>query len=148
MKYLISVEEFIIEGVNSYNFNLIDNNPQLIKYSFFDIVGNEYLVEFKWTSKRTYELFYYVKHEGQFSVSKIVNVNPFRTLKTVFNDIINDFSKRFQDVKTVFFTGLGKDVEKEYITSRTRVYKRYLDMNPPEDFEITQIGNTITLNRK
>lgn len=154
MKYLDNFYQFITESVESYDYQLISDDPMLVKYSFIDIVGNKYLVEFKNITigrvgdlSNTYELLYYVESEGSYSVSKIVNVNPYRILKTVFGDILNDFVIRYSWIKEILFIGLAKEREREYITSRTKMYKRYLDMNPINGFSITQTGNTIKLRR-
>lgn len=154
MKHLSHFVEFLKEEVKSYRFNLESNNPFLYKYSFQDAVGNEYLVEFKnipvnkvGQLSNVYELLYYVEDDGQYSVYKIVNVNPYSVMKTVFGDILNDFTNRCQWIKQIYFVGLAKDKEKNYVTSRTRIYKRYLDMNPPEGFSVRQSGNAIQLRR-
>ena len=154
MKNLSSFYQFIIEEVQSYSFEIVSDNSMLFKYSFEDVVGNKYLVEFKNIPVRrpgelsnVYELLYFVEDEGSYSVSKIVNVNPYRVLQTVFGDILNDFAKRCSWAKEIFFVGLAKDTEREYVTSRTRIYKRYLDMNPPKGFSVRQGGNAIQLRR-
>jgi hypothetical protein len=154
MKNLSSFYQFIIEEVQSYSFEVVSDNSMLFKYSFEDVVGNKYLVEFKNIPVRrpgelsnVYELLYFVEDEGSYSVSKIVNVNPYRVLQTVFGDILNDFAKRCSWSKEIFFVGLAKDTEREYVTSRTRIYKRYLDMNPPKGFSVRQGGNAIQLRR-
>ncbi len=154
MKFLENFFQFLLEEMQSYSFELASDDPLLFKYSFEDVVGNKYLVEFKNIPVRkpgelshVYELLYYVEDEGSFSASKIVNVNPYRVLQTVFGDILNDFAKRCSWAKEIFFVGLAKDREKDYITSRTRVYKRYLDMNPPVGFSVRQGGNAIQLRR-
>jgi hypothetical protein len=154
MKNLSSFYQFIIEEVQSYSFEVVSDNSMLFKYSFEDVVGNKYLVEFKNIPVRrpgelsnVYELLYFVEDEGSYSVSKIVNVNPYRVLQTVFGDILNDFAKRCSWSKEIFFVGLAKDTEREYVTSRTRIYKRYLDMNPPQGFSVRQGGNAIQLRR-
>lgn len=155
MEYLVSWGSFLNEAINSYEFTLLSDEQMLFKYSFEDVVGNKYLVEFKnipvikvGELSNVYELLYYVEEEGSYSVSKIVNVNPYRVLKTVFGDILNDFSKRCSWAKHIYFIGLAKEKEKDYITSRTKVYRRYLDMNPPQGFSISQSGNTIELKKK
>ena len=154
MKYLSHFFQFLTEEVQSYHFELESDDPFLIKYKFEDVIGNKYLVEFKNIPIRkidelshVYELLYYVEDEGQYSVYKIVNVNPYRVLKTVFGDILNDFTKRCQWAKIIYFVGLAKETEKQYVTSRTRIYKRYLDMNPVSGFRIQQSGNAIQLTR-
>lgn len=154
MKHLKYFGEPILEDVQSYEFYLLSDNPILVKYSFVDAVNNSYLVEFKNKSNvrsnqpsNTYELSYFVKSDDFYSVSKIVNVNPYRILKTVFTDILNDFIKRFNLTKKIYFIGLSKDRERDYISSRTKMYKRYLDMNTPSRFKVSQNGNKIELNR-
>ncbi len=146
--------DFISEGLESYEFDLLSDDPFLYKYQFFDSIGNKYLVEFKNIPvvkvdklSNIYELLYYVEEEGSFTVYKIVNVNPYKTLKTVFGEILNDFTSRCSWAKEIFFIGLAKEREKDYITSRTKIYKRYLDMNPPNGFSVRQNGNTIKLRK-
>ena len=153
MKYLEHFYQFLCEEVQSYQFE-IDSNPFLFTYKFVDIIGNKYLVEFKnipvskeGELSNVYELLYFVEDEGSYSVSKIVNVNPYRVLQTVFGDILNDFTKRCSWSKEIFFVGLAKDTEREYVASRTKIYKRYLDMNPPKGFSVRQGGNSIQLRR-
>lgn len=152
MKYLTKINEFVNESVNSYDFYLIQDDPKEFKYEFCDVVGNKYLVEFKNVDRKNlshiYELKYYVYNNGEYSVSKIVNVNPYRILQTVFGDIINDFIKKCPFVKEIYLTGLSKEREREFISSRTRIYKRYLDMNIPKGFIVSQSGNLIKLKRK
>jgi hypothetical protein len=154
MRFLDNFYQFLVEEVQSYDFYLESSDPFLVKYKFEDIVGNKYLVEFKNIPTRkegqlshVYELLYYVEDDGSYSAYKIVNVNPYSVLETVFGRILNDFSKRFKWSKEIFFVGLGKDTEKHFITSRTKIYKRYLDMNPPEEFIVRQAGNAIQLRR-
>lgn len=155
MKYLRSAYDFIFENVKSYDFDLVSDEVKLFKYQFEDVVGNKYQVEIKnkpvdRTGKlsHVYELTYYVYHDGYYTVSKIVNVNPYRVLQTVFGEILSDFIKRCPWATNIYFIGLGKDREREFITSRTKIYKRYLDMNPPIGFTINQIGNSIQLVKK
>lgn len=154
MRKVSLYSDFVNEKVDSYQFNLESDDPFMYKYTFIDIEGNKYLVEFKnipvnkvGELSTVYELLYFVEDEGSYSVSKIVNVNPYRVLETVFGDILNDFTKKCSWVKNIFFVGLAKDLEKDYITSRTKIYKRYLDMNPPVGFSISQAGNAIQMKR-
>jgi hypothetical protein len=154
MKHLLSIYDLLLESVESYEFQLVSDDPMLFKYSFIDVVGNKYLVELKnipvakaGVLSNVYELLYFVEDKGEYSVSKIVNVNPYRVLQTVFGDILNDFINRCSWSKNIYFVGLSKDREKDYISSRTRVYKRYLDMNPVPGFKVQQVGNSIQLIR-
>jgi hypothetical protein len=152
MKNLSSIYDLLLEGVESYPFELESNNVKMIKYSFEDVVGNRYLVEFKnipilrtGDLSTTYELLYFVLNDDHYSVSKVVNVNPYRVLKTVFGDILNDFTNRFSWVKTIYFVGLAKEREREYISSRTKMYVRYLNMNPVPGYRLQNAGNSIQL---
>lgn len=150
MRYLKS----IYEEAKSYDFQIISYKPELISYSFTDIAGNDYLVEFKNIQSQkkgilstTYELVYFVRDESGYSVSKIVNVNIYSVLQTIFRDILRDFLQKNSWVKTIFFVGLSKEREREYISTRTKVYMRYLERNPIPGFRINQSGNTIQLIR-
>ena len=152
MKNLSSIYDLLLEGVESYPFELESNNVKMIKYSFEDVVGNRYLVEFKnipilrtGDLSTTYELLYFVLNDDHYSVSKVVNVNPYRVLKTVFGDILNDFTNRFSWIKTIYFVGLAKEREREYISSRTKMYVRYLNMNPVPGYKLQNAGNSIQL---
>ncbi len=94
-----------------------------------------------------YELSYYVYDESNqsYTSTKIVNVNPYRILQTVFGDIINDFIRRKPLVKKITMFGLSKDREKHFISQRTRMYVRYLERNPIPGFTMTNYNNTINL---
>ena len=153
MRNLSSIYDLLLEGVESYTFELVSDNPKMVKYSFEDIVGNKYLVEFKnipilrtGDLSTTYELLYFVLNDDHYSVSKVVNVNPYRVLKTVFGDILNDFTNRFR-VKTIYFVGLAKEREREYISSRTKMYVRYLTMNPIPGYRLQNAVNSIKLTK-
>jgi len=154
MKNLSSFYQFISEDVQSYSFKIKSKEPLLFEYTFEDVVGNSYLVQFKNIPVRrvgelshVYELIYFVNDNGSYSISKIVNVNPYRVLQTVFGEILNDFAIKCPWSKEIFFIGLSKEKERDSITSRTRIYKRYLDMNPPKGFSVRQGGNAIQLRR-
>jgi hypothetical protein len=154
MKNLSSIYDLLLEGVESYPFELESNNVKMIKYSFEDVVGNRYLVEFKnipilrtGDLSTTYELLYFVLNDDHYSVSKVVNVNPYRVLKTVFGDILNDFTNRFSWIKNIYFVGLAKEREREYISSRTKMYVRYLTMNPIPGYRLQNAGNSIKLTK-
>ena len=154
MKHLSSIYDLLLESIESYEFQLLSDDPMLFKYSFIDVVGNKYLVELKNTPvgkvgilSNIYELVYFVEDKGEYSVSKIVNVNPYRVLQTVFGDILNDFISRCSWAKTIYFIGLSKDRERDYVSSRTKVYYRYLQNNPIDGWEIDRYSNEIYLNK-
>lgn len=149
MKHLKYLSHFINETVEVYDWEFILQDLSVVKYKFLDSAANEYLVEFNKIGRtNNYELFYYVKHGDAFSVSKIVNVNPYRVIKTVFTSIIQDFVSRVENVNSIVFKGVAKDFEKEFLTSRTKVYLRYLTRNPIAGFNVEQFGNEIKLKKQ
>jgi hypothetical protein len=153
MKYLKS----IYESIESYKWEFISDNDFLVKYTFTDLSGNEYLVEFKndydkvgdkKILSKQYEISYFVKDGENYNVKKIVNVNPYRTLKTILDEILIDFLNRKPWINSIRIEGLRKDSERDFITKRTKLYMRYLERNPVSGFTLKQIGNTIKLNKK
>lgn len=158
MKYLNSIYDIILESVESYNWELVSDGDKKVKYTFDDANGNSYLVEIKslpgirpGDPSTTWELVYFVVDEDQymrfFSVSKIVNVNPYRVLQTVFGEILKDFIKRKSWVKTITLEGLSKDREREYVSQRTKMYVRYLERNPIPGYKLSNYGNRINLTK-
>ena len=61
--------------------------------------------------------------------------------------ILNDFIIRFSWIKTIYFIGLAKESEREYISSRTKMYVRYLTTNPVPGYRLKFNGNKIELNK-
>lgn len=156
MKNLYSIYDKLFELIESYSTELISNEDPVIKYKFSDTDRNEYLVEIKNLDDperkgrilgKRYEIVYFVLNEGEYSVSKLVNVNPYRTIKTVLGDILNDFLKKRPWVSQIRLTGLSKDIEKEYISQRTKFYLRYLERNPIRGFRVRSAGNLIILDK-
>lgn len=151
MKHLKSIY-LLLEAVDAYNWELISDESNKVQYNFEDLQGNQYLVEFKSLPgirkgdlSTQWELTYYVNSDGNFIVSKVVNVNPYKVLKTVFDDILNDFIKRKSWVKVITMFGLAKDQEKSYVSQRTRMYVRYLQRNPISGYRMENFGNKINL---
>lgn len=131
----------------------------IVRYGFEDADGNEYLVLFKNDARgpngsqlgSSYELTYFVwdVEAGDWSISKIVNSNIFRLTKTVFGEILVSFLKTKPWIKMVRIEGLRKAGEGDFdITKRTRLYSRYLNMNPIEGYEVRISGNKIALTKK
>jgi hypothetical protein len=156
MNYLYSIYDKLFELIESYSYELLSNEDPIVKYKFYDSDKNEYLVEIKNlddserkgnTVGKRYEIVYFVLNEGQYSVSKIVNVNPYRTIRTVLGDILIDFLKKRPWVSQIKLTGLSKDIEKEYISQRTKFYLRYLERNPIKGFRVRSSGNLIILDK-
>ena len=148
MKYLKSYNE----SVQSYDWELESDNERLVKYTFEDSESNRYLVEFKNIRNgkylgTEYELVYFVYDESvsNYNVSKIVNVNPFKISQTVFGDILNDFLKRKSWAKVIRIEGLSKNVEKQYVSQRTKMYMRFLERNPIDGYRLENYGNRINL---
>lgn len=157
MKYLNSIYDLLLEEVQSYQWELVSDGDKKVKYTFDDDNGNSYLVEIKNLPgikndlSTSWELVYFVVDEDQysrfFSVSKVVNVNPYKTLQTVFGDILRDFIKRRSWAKTIMIHGLAKDREREFISQRTKMYVRFLERNPIPGYKLTQYGNRINLTK-
>lgn len=151
MRYINSIYEFLIESVQSYNWEFISDDGKKIKYKFNDLVNNLYLVEFKKITSRNsvneYELTYYVydNDKNYYNVSKLTNVNPYRILKTIFSEILTDFINRNPLTKNIKMEGLSKDYERNYISQRTKMYVRYLERNPINGYKLETFGNRINL---
>jgi len=157
MKYLNSIWDMLFESVQSYEWELWSQQTEgKVQYKFTDSLGNIYLVEFKIiprlrykkdTPSTEYEVSYFVFDEENeyFNVSKLVNVNPYRTLQTIFSEILPDFIKRKPDAEKITMTGLAKDTERTYVSQRTRMYVRYLERNPIPGFKMENYGNKINL---
>lgn len=156
MKKILSIYDKLFELVESYPVEIISDSDPIIKYKFNDIQGNEYLVEIKNLDDpersgkilgKRYEIVYFVLNNNDYSVSKIVNVNPYRTVQTVLGYILNDFFKKRPWVTQIRLTGLSKDLEKEYISQRTKFYLRFLEKNPIKGFRVRSVGNLIILDK-
>jgi len=152
MKYLNPISNLLMESIESYQWELISDTDTITQYNFYDLVDNKYLVQFKSLPglkgglSTSWELTYFVKSDdGSYSVSKLVNVNPYRTLKTVFGDILNDFIKIKSWVKIISLEGLSKEREREYISQRTKMYVRYLERNPISGYRLSHYNNNISL---
>ncbi len=147
MKYLNSVYNLIFEGVDSYQWKNISDNGKMIEYKFTDISDNKYKVAFTKNSyDMTYELTYYVHDKDYYSVSKVVNTNPYKILQTVFGDILNDFIKK-KNPKKIVINGLSKDKERSYVSQRTKMYVRYLERNNINGYKLSHHGNRINLTK-
>ena len=139
--------DMIIEGIESYEVNLLPGNDFLIKYTFTDVEENNYLVQLKNDSMgpgnsnlgSSYELTYFVWDDEikDWSISKVVNANIFRLVKTIFSDIVPEFLKNKPWIKMVRFEGLAKENEDKFvITQRTKLYVRFLTNNPIEGYKM------------
>ena len=80
------------------------------------------------------------------SISKVVNANIFRLVKTIFSDIVPEFLKNKPWVKMIRFEGLAKENDDKFaITQRTKLYVRFLTNNPIEGYKMEKNGNKINL---
>lgn len=151
MKYINSIWNFLLESIESYNWEFDSDNDNKVKYFFIDNMNNKYLVEFKNKSGKSriveYELSYYVYDSSKksYDVNKLVNVNPYKTIKTVLGDILHDFIERNPKVKKITMVGLPKEREREYVSQRTKMYVRYLERNPLPGWKMVNYGNKINL---
>lgn len=154
MKYLKTTMDMIIEGIESYEVNLLPGNEFLIKYTFTDVEGNDYLVQLKNDSMRpgnlgsSYELTYFVWDVDikDWSISKVVNANIFRLVKTIFSVIVPKFLNDKPWVKMIRFEGLAKENEDKFvITQRTKLYVRFLTNNPIDGYRMEKNGNKVNL---
>jgi hypothetical protein len=149
LKYLKTYKLF--EKVQSFNWTFLGDaegyqegaNQQ---YSFSDN-ENEYLVEFtkKSPAYDEVELKWFVVEDGITNMNRVVNSNPFRILETILGEILIDYLNRNEWVGLLYMQGLGKDIEKELETQRTRFYVRYLKNNPVPGYELYHGGNDIEL---
>jgi hypothetical protein len=153
MKMIKKYNNFLLENIQSYEWEFRSDREKVIDYTFIDNEGNNYLVQFKNLQLRPgilsneFELVYFV-HDGEnYTVSKLVGSNIWRTVKTVLTDILNDFLKRYLWVKKIVINGLAKDREKSFLAQRTKVYNRHLDRNPIPGFRKEIFGNRINLTR-
>jgi hypothetical protein len=154
MKSIKNYSDFLLESVQSYDWEFRSDRGKIIEYTFIDNDGNNYLVQFKnipvsikSNLSNEFELVYFV-HDGEnYTVSKLVGSNIWRTVQTVLTDILNDFIERYLWVKKIVINGLAKDREKSFLAQRTKVYNRHLDRNPIPGFRKEIFGNRINLIR-
>lgn len=144
--------KFFKESANAFknSIKLILDSKSKIEYLFNDDLNNKFLVSFEEKGDNKYSVSYYVWDESisEWSVSKMLKSNPWKIIETIFHDILNDFLKLRPDCEKIEFTGLSKDIEKDYISQRAKIYKRFLKRNTPKNFLIKNYGNIIILERE
>lgn len=153
MKYLkyfeslFSVYEESVKKIKDDDFN--------VDYTFRDEKGNEFLVQFKNVFTKVmdkkilgkeYTMSYFVKDgticgEDNWSVSKLVNSNPLRIIRTVLGKVTNDFVKEKSWCNKLHIEGLSKDNEKDFVNQRTKMYVRFLLNNPVNGFIMSSPRN-------
>lgn len=105
-------------------------HTKMVDYEF-QIDGERYRVEFI-NRVEYWELLYFI-WDGDiknWSVTKMVNKNPYKTIEKVFGEILNRFIQEWNPIK-IIIEGLPREIEKEYVSLRTKLYLRYLRTNPP-----------------
>ena len=160
MKYLKNFTIMIREGIETYEIKSVENdNDFMIKYYFMDVEENDFMVQFKndtvgSKSKpmlgNSYELTWYVWDDNinNWSVTKIVNTNIWRSLHTIFGDILEDLLSERPWITSIRLEGKGKGTENEiFITQRTKFYLRHLRNNPIPLFKLENRGNKILLTK-
>lgn len=154
-EFLNDVYELSVNKIKDDDFN--------VDYTFSDDKGNGFLVQFKNIHSnamgnkilgKEYKMSYFVKDGNDWSVSKLVNSNPLRIVKTVLGKITTDFLNDKKWCNKLHIEGLSKDNEKDFVSQRTKMYVRYLIQNPIKGFkmetprDINSIySNTIILKR-
>lgn len=160
MKYLKSIKDVMNESIEGYSSYIESNDDFKVKYRFVDADGNKYLVKFKNDPTgpnnsilgTSYELSYFVWDNdiNDWSISKIVNSvkgNVYKTLKTIFGEILNDFLKSRSWVKSIWLIGLPKEDDISQ-SQRSRIYLRHLKNNPIAGFDVKSLGdNRIVLTK-
>jgi hypothetical protein len=126
-----------------------------VDYEFEDHLGNKFLVQFKNIThngrlSKEYNFSYFVWDVDidNWSVSKEIDSNPFRIVRTVLGDILNDFINRKRWCVRIYFEGLSKESQRGYISQRTKLYLRFLEQNPVNGFNMSNYGNKFILTRK
>ena len=160
MKYLKNFYFMIKESVETYDIKSeVNENNFVIKYEFNDDDGNRFMVQFKNDTigpkskpmlGNSYELTWYVwdNEIENWSVTKVVNSNVWKILHTIFGVILEDFILKNPIVTEIRFEGLAKDVEKNYLTQRTKLYLRHLKNNPVTGFKLENFGSNRIILRK
>lgn len=134
---------------------IIRDNDFYVDYEFDDLLGNRFLVQFKnltrsgkLTKEYTFSYFVWDQDIENWSVTKEVGSNPFRIIRTVLGDILNDFMKRKLWCSRIYFEGLSSEQERDYISRRSKMYLRFLQQNPLIGWSWVNYGNKFILSRK
>ena len=110
---------------------MVRDNDFYVDYEFYDILGNHFFVQFKnitsngkLTKEYTFSYFVWDQDIENWSVTKEVGSNPFRIVRTVLGDVLNDFIKRKLWCSRIHFEGLSSEQERDYISRRSKMYLR------------------------
>lgn len=153
--------KLLLEFVESYDYKLIKDSDSVIQYMFNDIKNNKYLVDFTFHSDNLkesrdpndlkYELTYRVfnKSLNRYDLGTLTGVNPWKVISTVFGDILNDFIGNHPDVGEIYIYGMPKENQSDFEeTTRSKLYKRFLNRNCPEGWYLELYRNEIYLIRQ
>ena len=148
----------LFQESNSYktSINLVRDDNYNVDYTFEDDLGNRFLVQFKnilagdKRLSKEYNISYFVWDEDiqNWSVYKTVKSNPYRIIRTVLSDILSDFTNRKLWCNRISFEGLSKETQREFTSQRTKLYSRFLEINPLPGFKMTNYGNKFILTRQ
>ena len=134
---------------------MVRDNDFYVDYEFYDILGNHFFVQFKnitsngkLTKEYTFSYFVWDQDIENWSVTKEVGSNPFRIVRTVLGDVLNDFIKRKLWCSRIHFEGLSSEQERDYISRRSKMYLRFLEQNPLSGWSWVNYGNKFILSRK
>lgn len=155
MKHIKKYKLFLESESFKDTINLEKDNNFIVDYTFEDNLGNRFLVQFKNIKigrnnlGKGYNVSYFVwdNENNNWSVSKIAKSNPWRVVRTILSDIFNDFISRKSWCNKIQFEGLSKELQKSYVSQRTKMYVRFLERNPLPGFEMKYYGNTIVLEK-
>jgi hypothetical protein len=147
MKYLKRFNQ-INEGYDYRMFQDETKKGDEIDYYFNDEFGNQFKVNFEFTDEESCIMLYQVFDTNIRDWSfNIVKTNIYKVFETVFKEILNDFISNNKWCEIVEMVGLGKKVEKEEISKRTKIYINYLTNNPIKGWELSNDKNTIYLTK-
>jgi hypothetical protein len=144
MKHLLRFKLF--EAVQSYDWKFDGQDGNCWIYYFDDESGNQFRVEIERHPENEVEIRYLVKDGDDWNY-KEVKTNVWKITETVMGQILKDFLSKNDWVQSVKIVGLGKVVENEPITQRTKLYWRYLNNNPIDGWELDRYGNEIYLDK-
>lgn len=144
MKYLKTFK--IFEKIESYPWRFEKKDDEISIYYFEDDFENQFKVEIERYSENSIEIKYFVKINNEWTYEE-VKTNIYKVTETVLGQILNDYLSQNSWVEEIKIVGVGKKVEKDQITLRTKLYLRYLNNNPMSGWELENEENEIYLNR-
>jgi len=148
MKYLKRFNQ-INEGYDYRMFQDETKKGDEIDYYFNDEFGNQFKVNFEFTDEESCIMLYQVFDTNIRDWSfNIVKTNIYKVFETVFKEILNDFISKNKWCERIEMVGLGKKVEKEEISKRTKIYINYLTNNPIKGWELSNDKNIIFLKKE